>query len=53
METIKIEVTEENAKEVLKRKQEGENICGLCVKDAYNILTASIFKLPQQGEQND
>jgi hypothetical protein len=53
MKPIKIEATEENCKEILKRKQDGENICGNCVKDAFNILRNNIFKLPQQGEQDD
>jgi hypothetical protein len=43
---IKIEVTEENCKEVLKRKQDGENICPFCVKEALALVLSSIFKAP-------
>jgi hypothetical protein len=46
---IKVEVTKENCKEILKRKQDGENICPLCVKEAFGFLMASIFKLPQES----
>ena len=53
MEAIKIDVTDENAKEVLQRKQDGENICQLCVKDAYTRLTNKVFTLPQQGDNDD
>jgi DNA modification methylase len=42
---IKIEVNEENAKEVLKRKQEGENICPICAKEAFQKVKDSIFKV--------
>jgi hypothetical protein len=42
---IKIEATEENCREILKRKQDGENICPLCVKEAMEKVKASIFKL--------
>lgn len=52
MHVIKIDVTDENAKEVLQRKQDGENICQLCVKDAYTKLVNKVFTIPQ-GEQND
>jgi len=48
---IKIEVTEENCREVLKRKQDGENICPLCIKEAFQMVRGSIFKIPtQEGE---
>jgi hypothetical protein len=50
---IKIEVNEENAKEVLKRKQDGENICPICVKDALSIIIKNVFKVPAQGGEND
>jgi len=50
---IKIEVTDENAKEVLQRKQDGENICPICVKDALNRLTKNIFKVPTQENEDD
>jgi hypothetical protein len=43
---IKVEVTEENCKEVLKRKQNGENICPICVNEAFNLLKTNMFKLP-------
>jgi bacterioferritin-associated ferredoxin len=52
-EVIKIEPTEENYKEILKRKQDGENVCGLCVKAAFNILKNKVFTLPQQEEQDE
>jgi uncharacterized Zn finger protein (UPF0148 family) len=48
---IKVEVTDENCKEVLQRKQDGENICPLCVKDALIRLTKNIFKLPEQENE--
>jgi uncharacterized Zn finger protein (UPF0148 family) len=43
---IKVEVTEENCKEVLKRKQDGENICPICVKEALALVMSNIFKVP-------
>jgi hypothetical protein len=46
MGPIKIEVTKENCKEVLERKQNGENICPLCVKEAVKLLMSNIFKVP-------
>jgi hypothetical protein len=42
---IKIEVTEENCREVLKRKQDGENICSLCVKEAMQKVKKKIFSI--------
>jgi hypothetical protein len=47
---IKIEVTDENCKEVLKRKQDGENICPLCVKEALNTVLKKIFIVPAMEE---
>jgi len=43
---IKVKVTEENCKEVLKRKQDGEKICPLCVKEALTLVMSNIFKVP-------
>jgi hypothetical protein len=42
---IKIEVTEENYREVLKRKQDGENICPLCVKEAMEKVKKKIISI--------
>jgi len=50
---IKVEVTEENAKEVLKRKQDGEPICPICVKEAFELIKKNVFKLPNQEEVNE
>lgn len=50
---IQIQVTEENAKEVLERKQTGENICPVCVKQAFDIIKAKIFQLPEVVENED
>ena len=47
---IKIEVNESNASEVLKRKQEGENICPICVADALKITLSKVFKVPNIPE---
>ena len=46
MEAIKIEVTDENAREVLQRKQDGENICPMCVKEALTKVIKNTFVLP-------
>jgi Cys-tRNA synthase (O-phospho-L-seryl-tRNA:Cys-tRNA synthase) len=46
---IKIEVTDENAKEVLKRKQDGENICPVCVKQALDEVMKKILVAPTEG----
>jgi len=50
---IKVEVTEENCREVLKRKQDGENICPLCVMDAYKIIQSLIFVIPENGDNDE
>jgi hypothetical protein len=43
---IVIDVTKENAKQVLKRKQNGENICPNCTKRAMKLILEGIIKLP-------
>jgi hypothetical protein len=47
---LQIEVTEENAVEILERKQAGENICYRCVKDALDLVKLRIFIVPQNQE---
>lgn len=46
---IIVEVTKENAREILKRKQNGENICPICVNKAMAFVQKTIFKLPSLG----
>ena len=46
---IEVEVTKENAREILKRKQNGENICPICIKKAMEFISKKVFKLPNQG----
>jgi hypothetical protein len=41
---IVVEVTNENAREILLRKQNGENICVVCLREAYKKVTAKVFK---------
>jgi len=42
---IVVEVTDENCKEILIRKQNGENICPKCVKAAFDKVK-NVFKVP-------
>lgn len=46
---IKVIVTEENKLEVLKRRQNGENICNKCVTEAFNLVKNKTFCLPDLG----
>jgi hypothetical protein len=43
MSFIYVEVTAENAKEVLARKNSGENICPKCVKQAFEIVIGRVL----------
>jgi hypothetical protein len=45
---IVVEVTNENAREILLRKQNGENICPKCLKHAYKKLISKVFKTTNQ-----
>jgi hypothetical protein len=47
---IEIIVTNENASEVLARRQDGENICVKCVKQAFELIKSRTFVVPQNQE---
>jgi hypothetical protein len=47
---IEIIVTNENASEVLARRQSGENICIKCVLQAFEVIKSKAFIVPQNQE---